>query len=564
MRALALLMLFGGPLQARWWKVDSPPRSVLSEAGERQARDILARLELAHRVFSQIFPNTRHAPLPVTAYLLSSNRFRSVRTDHQTAGFYQSGPDRDSIVLEIGRPPRILFHEYAHLALHHSTGPLPSWMEEGLAEFYSTIEVAGTRVRIGAPIPSHIGLLAATSWMSSTELSQARTGNRHGTANPVFYSQSWAMVHMLRMHETYRARFGELLSALAAGEAQPQAFQRIYGRGFPDALIDLKTYVAHARLPVMEVAIPSADPAAVRSFAMAETDGETEFARLALQTGHGAEAAALYRKLTALRNPSTRDLESMGLLALEQRDQPAALRHLRQAIAMPDAGAVTYFEYALLLREHPPPDWTSRQLRDEVTRCLEEAVRRNPAFAEALFLLGTFAANAACYAEAVPLLQRAAAILPRQSSFWHALALSYHALHDGPNTHHAAQRALNAAQTAQEVEMARAAMRLSEPQSATPPVPEPAIRPATTTRAQGVLERVDCLGKPARLHVRVNGKPTAFWVDDPGAVLLKNQSSVTFEFRCGVIAPVPIVVEYTPLADADRLTVGYVVGLEFR
>lgn len=566
MRGVALILLAAMPLGARWWKAEEPMRAVVSEAGEKQAREVLAGLEVAHRVFSQLLPRGKHAPLPVVAYQLSGARFRAVRTNEETAGFYQGGPDRDSIVLEIGRPGRILFHEYTHLALHHGTGPLPSWLEEGLAEFYSTVAVAGVRVRVGAPIPEHLSQLLVTAWMNAADLSRARTGDRHGTPTPVFYSQAWALVHMLRMHERYRARFGDLLNALANGEPQAQAFQRIYGRGLAEALVDLKDYLARGRLPVMEVGIPPAEGSgSVRSAPLADADGEMEFSRLALQAGRGAAGDGLYRKLSGLNNPTAREKEMLGLLALERRDRAAAVAHLRGAIAMPEAGAVSFFEYAMLLREEPPAEMGKAEVQAEVARLLGEAVRRNPEYAEALFLLGTFAANGGRHTEAVGYFQRAVAVLPRQAFFWHAMAVSYHALRDMDNSRRAAQRALDSAGTAEQVEMARAALRLSEPAPVVGPATAARVeREREVARVEGVLERVDCLGKPARLHVRVNGQRKAFWVEDPGAVLLKNFSSATFEFRCGTIPPVPIVVEYKPQVDTERLTLGFVTGMEFR
>jgi hypothetical protein len=56
----------------------------------------------------------------------------------------------------------------------------------------------------------------------------------------------------------------------------------------------------------------------------------------------------------------------------------------------------------------------------------------------------------------------------------------------------------------------------------------------------------------------------ALYVANPGEVLLRNVSSVTFEFRCGPQKPTPVSVEYSARPDATLGTDGDVVAIEFR
>ncbi|MCP5109528.1 MAG: hypothetical protein GY953_01695 [bacterium] len=67
--------------------------------------------------------------------------------------------------------------------------------------------------------------------------------------------------------------------------------------------------------------------------------------------------------------------------------------------------------------------------------------------------------------------------------------------------------------------------------------------------------RIDCLGESARLHVRSGEETVALNVADPGKVLLKNVSSVTFQFSCGELEPRPVAVEHSA---------GEVTAIEFR
>jgi len=158
------------------------------------------------------------------------------------------------------------------------------------------------------------------------------------------------------------------------------------------------------------------------------------------------------------------------------------------------------------------------------------------------------------------------------ANFWHALALAYHKTGRRELARRAARRALEAARTRQEREMAEAALALTGREPAWVELPG---RPQVTTpetwfrkkgdhRAEGILERIDCVGTSARFHVRTAEGPLALWVDNPGAVLLQNASSLTFKFSCGEQAPRTVAIEYIARPDAEKQTAGIVTAIKFR
>jgi tetratricopeptide (TPR) repeat protein len=186
-------------------------------------------------------------------------------------------------------------------------------------------------------------------------------------------------------------------------------------------------------------------------------------------------------------------------------------------------------------------------------------------------VLGTMLSAADRLAEAVEHLARAASILPRQAYFWHALALAHQRLGQPEEARRAAYRAARAAVTEQEAEMARAAIRLTDQQevarkSDRPPVgtPDGWKEKRGDSRIEGTLRQIDCLGSSARFHVRTADRSLALYVANPGEVLLRNISSVTFEFRCGPQKPASVSVEYNARPDATLGTDGDVVAIEFR
>ena len=204
-------------------------------------------------------------------------------------GFYQSGPERDYIVLKSGATPaRAIVHEYIHLLLNHGTAPLPLWFEEGTAEFYSNIVFSGTRLLVGTPIPEHVAALDSSKSLNAADLGAVTRTSRvydERARAGVFYAQSWALVHMLNLSPAYRQgmpRFTELLSVGTSSEA---AFDQAFGRGMDRAIDELEPYVHQARAATIsgstpgQLAIPEVTRIAATEAAMLRAD-------LALRTSH--------------------------------------------------------------------------------------------------------------------------------------------------------------------------------------------------------------------------------------------------------------------------------------
>ena len=250
---------------------------------------------------------------------------------------------------------------------------------------------------------------------------------------------------------------------------------------------------------------------------------------------------------------------------MSRRDFEQAKEHFEKAIQLGSTKAATHFEYAMLLRETgAAPDLVAKHLR--------KTVELNPNHAEAHFLLGIMASSEGQPEKAIEPLRKATAVLPRQANFWHALSLAYNETGRKELARRAANRALEAALTEQEVEMAKAAVRLA---NAAPVQPQISHRPSVTTpgswrnkegdsRVQGTLEQIDCLGRAARFHVRNGAQTLVLHVANPGEVLLRNASSLTFEFSCGKQNSRQVAVEYTAQPDQSTGTIGEITSVEFQ
>jgi tetratricopeptide (TPR) repeat protein len=564
---LLFALAAGVPALAGWIRLESPHFELYTDADARRGHSILERLELVRHAFAGAAGSPVLSPVPVRVFLLASpGAFRPLRASESTVGFFQSGPERNYIVLHWAgeQTERVAAHEYVHLLLNHTTVALPRWLEEGTAEFYSTLRAEGDNLAVGAPIFAHLQTLRGTPWLDASTLTAVTRDSpfyKQPDKAALFYAQSWALVHMLHLSEGYRGTMPRFVELLEGGV--PAAFLEAFGKPLETALQDLERYVAAGRFISIRVPL---EPLGNRQITGPRPVPDEESllirAELLLDMGKEEEAAQLYRRLAA-GNPGSPPVHTaLGALALRRGDYAAARRHLGRAIELGEPGARTHFEYAMLLRD-------SGGAPAEVLASLRKAVELNPQFAEAHFMLGGLLLKTGRRTEAIAHLQKAASLLPRQSSLWHALALALHEAGRTEEARRAAWRALGSAASGAEEEMARAALRkVGEPHVIRAPDRSPAIspsrQPANGETIAGELVQVDCLDRAARLFVRLQRRTVALLIEQPSQVRIRNAPAGRLDLRCGPQGPARAVIEYVARPDPRYGTDGDVIAMELQ
>jgi tetratricopeptide (TPR) repeat protein len=565
MRVAALLLLpCLGAAANEWISLQSGSITVLTDAGERQGLLCLERLEELRHWLGQRWDQ----PLALRVLLFRRDRdFAEFRGEGPVGGFFQSGAERDYIALPAASAGwlRILSHEYVHLLLHHTTGPLPKWLEEGLAEFYSTAEASRGKLRLGIPVPEHLAALRRGRLLGAGDFLEASREFAHGARAPasLFYPQSWALVHMLMLAPEYQGKMDDFLGLLNDAAPEPAAFQNAFGKTLDEALRDLEAYLQGAVLPVRETTPAAAPekPEAQRRPAGYEAD--VAQAELALLCGRNSLAQKKLERLERKHGDSPEVRTALALFALAANDRERALQQLRVAMELGSTDSLPYFEYAMALREQGGRD-------EQVKHYLLEALARNPNHAEAHFILGLMLSRGGDDRTAVRHYQAAARLLPRQSSFWHALALCHHRLGQASEATMAALRALNAATTPEQIDMAQAAIRLTGTQAppageAKPPVSagEGWKRWQPDAEVEGRLAAIDCQGRQAVLTILAGEGTVRLLVRDPGDVTLRHAAAAAFEFRCGPQGELRVRIEYLSRPDGQWKTEGDVLAIEF-
>ncbi len=461
---------------------------VISDAGEPQARRALGRMQQMERLLGQRKTHLR-------AYVFKDDRFfGDLRPVPTAQGFYQSAAERDYLAVIAGPEDlRALSHEFVHASLEHTTARRPVWLEEGVAEFYSTVALEKDRWVVGRPVANHVRVLGQVDWLSPRELFRIgkdsavyNEGNRVG----VFYAQSWAVVHFLYTQPGYRERIAAFAELLDEGVPAEEACLRAFRRSAREVLEEARQRLLRGHFPVAELEGEALEAPLVRVSSV----GEEVVAELALARGKIALARRLYQR----QGSST----ALGLLALGQGDAGSAGRYFDQAVAEGVSESTPYFEAAMLRRDAKQP----------FEPLLRQAVERNPRHAEAWFLLGLEAAKREQWEDAVEAYQKATAILPRQANFWHGMALALRRAGRSAEASRAALQCKMAAGNAAEREMAAALMALVSAPPARLAVRGPAvIIPDSWEGLQGdavsdgVLEELAC-GDPVVMKVAAVGE----------------------------------------------------------
>jgi len=209
---LAGLLLSAAPAgAAEWVRVETPNFIVYGEPGERRVREVAEEFERFREALARVIPGAATpAAVPTVVVFRSARSFDPYRPRFngkpvKLGGYFFSSDDMNIVALADGdrsESLRTIFHEYVHLVIGNLSPGIPVWLNEGLAEYYSTfdVEADGKRALIGRVIPSHLRLLNERRPLTIPELlavEQTSPDYNEGERQTIFYAQSWALVHML-------------------------------------------------------------------------------------------------------------------------------------------------------------------------------------------------------------------------------------------------------------------------------------------------------------------------------------------------------------------------------
>ena len=388
-----------------WTSVRTAHLEVVTDAPRTVAMRVALRLETLHQSLASLLPPLVVEASPVQVIVFSdpslarayAPTWRGLHDD--VAGFSHAGPDRRRVVFadDQGRTPSVAQHEYLHSLLDVACPDAPLWLNEGLAEYFSTFTSDDGRAVLGAPIYPHIEWLTTHDLMPLYRLfaidhasPEYHEGDRRGT----FYAQSWALTHLLLSgSEGDVERLGRVVTASGEGARFETAFLHEFGseQGLRDRLFAyLEAGNWSKRMWQMSAPSGAVVPRARDRVPAAEVLGSLALELLSRPVPEREEAEAHLSRALALDARSPDALAGMGWLLLQRGRRTEARGWFDRALAVSPVSVTA----VRVLASQLLPDVSARSSPDEhttvaryVRAALERALAVSPDDPELLALL---------------------------------------------------------------------------------------------------------------------------------------------------------------------------------
>lgn len=402
-------LLFSPGLRAAhedtWVEVRSPNFTVISNAGEKEARKIAGQFEEIREVFQNTFAKMRvDLGKPVIVFAVKNEdsmksllpAFWEVKGHMHPAGVYQPAEEKHFVVvrtnIEGPNAYEIIYHEYTHALMHINFRDLPVWLNEGIAEFFGNSTIHDNYVEMGKIAPYHLQILQQNKLIPVPVLLQADNSSPYYNENnraSVFYAESWAIVHYLLMDPDARKRnlFHDFLAAYQASGNYVDAAQNTFG--------DLNKFAqkmeAYSRQPSfyvgnMKTSIHG-DAKSYSSRVLPPAEVDSQKGELYVYTQRFKEAKSSLDAAVQAEPNLPLAHEGLGMLAYYEKDLDNAEKEFARAVQLNSTSFLAYFFSARAkLRE----GGMNSENGPAVVADLEKAISLNPQFAPAYATLATF------------------------------------------------------------------------------------------------------------------------------------------------------------------------------
>ncbi len=535
MRRLWLVLLTPLLLPAGWTEYRSGPFNLITDAGGREGRAVLAHFEQLRHVLGTLIGKQDPQPLWPVRLVVFKNPKDLAR--YKEIAPMSLSRDETVAVMQANEPvPPDASRAMVRLLIDsNAAARMPAEFEEGLQILLSTLQVDATRVTLGTPPPA-----------------ADRT-------------PGWARLHMLATRPEYSGKIRVLLFNLQQGADREAAYRNAFEKSAGAIDEEVQAYVMAGKFEAVPFSGRPIDPE--RQFHDRDLDDEEAGLRMAelllANPAKTAEARSACQEIVNADVASKAGHECLGLLDLRDGDQQAARQEFQAATGEGCRSARAWLELA--------------KLTGNPEAALEAAAKWNPRWSEPHRLMAEQAKNPQHKAD---LLKKAANLAPRNAGLWRQLAELYtsmDAFSESARAWAAAERAAETPQERQAIlearsnierlklahadeerrraaeEEARELQKLKDElesrvrsaeakanRGESPVQPEKIERwwdGPKTTKLQGTLQRVDCQARgAARLSVQTaDGKTVQLVVRDPKNVVITGGGDTSL--GCGAQRP---------------------------
>lgn len=256
-----------------WHRYQLDQFVVYSDADEDYVQETLTEfLRLKNLITQSRKDDLADSLTPFTVYLFNSrSEFKQLVSNAHTAGFYTE-IDLSPVLVMYKASRRaavgtheVLKHEYMHYLVRALSGQnYPRWYDEGIAEFFSTLEVKRGRLLVGAIPELRASWLQSGPWsrggllpledVLDFDVTQSSDDNyiaRH-------YASSWLLTHYLNLGHLNGfpnriAQMNNYLHLVGKGKTSEQAFAEAFDVTLEEMTDEIKQYAGKRRISVLSL-----------------------------------------------------------------------------------------------------------------------------------------------------------------------------------------------------------------------------------------------------------------------------------------------------------------------
>jgi Flp pilus assembly protein TadD len=553
--------------EARWIRLHSPNFELYSSAGVRNARDTLKEFERVRSFFLQALGGPVAKPSPVRLVTFNSTKeYEPFRPNEFAIAYYHEMAQRDYIVMSHGGADTfpVAVHEYVHLLVRHAGMKLPPWLNEGIAELYSTLKPVADKILVGDLIPGRHRALLQEKWVPLEVILAADHNSPYYNEKKQagsLYNEGWALTHMLFFREEYRPKFTQFIAAVASGVPSADALAKVYGRSVKQVDQDLQAYLRGTSF--RGALVPAkfdkntddlvAEP-------LAEFDIELMFADLSSGPGKEKILQAKLEQLTKQDPKRPEPYRGLGYIAWRNGRTDDAVRDFAKAYEFGDHDPALLWDYGRL---------AERAHSADALQVLTELLTKEPDRQEVRLELAETQLRADQAPAALATIQAIRKVTPENAArFFRIAVYAYLRTGDEKRAQATAERFKSIANTDELREQANLLMnQVTIRQGKLPEIPQetadagaPRLHRDDTPRTRpiepppppapavsGRFVELNCREGQAHMVIEVDGGKQVYLIQDPGRIVIKTGGRATMDLACGPQKePVSVRVEYGP------------------
>jgi tetratricopeptide (TPR) repeat protein len=376
-----------------WTSIRTNNFSLVGNASEKDIRKVATRLEQFRDVFIRLLPGAKfETPVPTTVIVFKSMGSYKPFNAGNNAGYFQKGQDVNYITLsaELSAqdPFSVIYHEYVHLLIDNTSGNVPTWFNEGLAEYYSSFSIEEDRkAHLGELISYHLQTLREEKLLPLRTLfavdHDSPYYNEQGKRG-VFYAESWALVHYLVLGNNGQRlpMLGKFLQLIDANTKVDDAFKQAFQMDVESMEKELKKYIeGHTfRMQIATFEHKLEFDNEMKAAPLSEAEAQGYLGDLLLHLHRLDDADARLQQALSLDPKLTMAQASMGILRARQGKFGDAKKSLQEAVDNDSNNYLAHYYYAFalsregmdqndMIRSYPPE--TVATMRAELKRAID-------------------------------------------------------------------------------------------------------------------------------------------------------------------------------------------------